>query len=76
MDENFIWVILALIAVVIIGLFMIGARLMRMDGRTDSQARQFENISDQQARSREAQLKSLAEMQKVYIGMKPLMKKK
>lgn len=63
MNEILIWVILALIAVAVIGLFMIGARLMRMDGRADSQARQFENISDQQAQSRESQLKSLAEMQ-------------
>ncbi len=62
MDE-IIWVILALIVAAVIGLFMIGARLMRMDGRADSQARQFDNISDQQARSREAQLKGLAEMQ-------------
>ncbi len=63
MSEIVIWVILALIAVAVIGLFMIGARLMRMDGRADSQARQFENITQQQAQSRESQLKSLAEMQ-------------
>jgi DNA recombination protein RmuC len=42
---------------------MIGARLIRMQGQTDSQSRQFENIKDQQSLSREAQLKSLAEMQ-------------
>jgi DNA recombination protein RmuC len=63
MNETVIWVMLALLVAAIIGLFMIGARLMRMDGRADSQARQFDNISDQQTRSREAQLKGLAEMQ-------------
>jgi DNA recombination protein RmuC len=63
MDEIVIWVILALIAIAVVGLFMIGARLMRMDGRADSQARQFDNITQQQAQSREAQLKGIAEMQ-------------
>ena len=63
MNEIVIWLILALASAVIIGLFMIGARLMRMQGHADSQSRQFESIKDQQAQSREAQLKSLAEMQ-------------
>ncbi|MGB5277042.1 MAG: DNA recombination protein RmuC [Gammaproteobacteria bacterium] len=63
MNEIVIWLILVLIAVVVVGLLMIGARLMRMQGQTDSQSRQFENIKDQQSQSREAQLKSLAEMQ-------------
>ena len=63
MNEIIIWVILALIVVVVAGLFMIGARLIRMQGQTDSQSRQFENIKDQQSQSREAQLKSLADMQ-------------
>jgi len=63
MNEIVIWVILALIVVAVVGLFMIGARLIRMQGQTDSQSRQFENIKDQQSQSREAQPKSLAEMQ-------------
>jgi DNA recombination protein RmuC len=63
MNEIIIWLILALAAAAIIGLFMIGARLIRMQGQADSQSRQFESIKDQQAQSREAQLKSLAEMQ-------------
>jgi DNA recombination protein RmuC len=63
MNEIIIWVILALIVIAVAGLFMIGARLIRMQGQTDSQSRQFENIKDQQLQSREAQLKSLAEMQ-------------
>ena len=63
MNEIIIWVIFALIVVAVVGLFMIGARLIRMQGQTDSQSRQFENIKDQQSQSREAQLKSLAEMQ-------------
>ena len=63
MNEIIIWVILALIVVAVAGLFMIGARLIRMQGQTDSQSRQFENIKDQQTQSREAQLKSLADMQ-------------
>jgi DNA recombination protein RmuC len=54
---------LVLLAVAVVALFMIGARLMRMQGQTDSQSRQFENIKEQQSQSREAQLKSLAEMQ-------------
>jgi len=63
MNEIVIWVILALIVVAVVGLFMIGARLIRMQGQTDSQSMQFDNIKDQQSQSREAQLKSLAEMQ-------------
>jgi len=63
MNEIIIWVIFALIVVAVAGLFMIGARLIRMQGQTDSQSRQFDNIKDQQSQSREAQLKSLAEMQ-------------
>ena len=63
MNEIIIWVIFGLIVVAVFGLFMIGARLIRMQGQTDSQSRQFENIKDQQSQSREAQLKSLAEMQ-------------
>ncbi len=63
MNEIVIWLILALASAGIIGLFMIGARLMRMQGQADSQSRQFESIKDQQAQTREAQLKSLAEMQ-------------
>ncbi len=63
MNENIIWVIFGLIVVAVVGLFTIGARLIRMQGQTDSQSRQFENIKDQQSQSREAQLKSLAEMQ-------------
>ena len=63
MNEIIIWVIFGLIVVAVVGLFMIGARLIRMQGQTDSQSRQFENIKDQQSQSREAQLKSLAEMQ-------------
>jgi DNA recombination protein RmuC len=63
MNEIIIWVILALIVVAVAGLFMIGARLIHMQGQTDSQSGQFENIKDQQSQSREAQLKSLAEMQ-------------
>lgn len=63
MNEIIIWLILALAGAAIIGLFMIGARLMRMQGQADSQTRQFDSIKDQQAQSREAQLKSLAEMQ-------------
>ncbi len=62
MNEVISWVILVLIAVVV-GFFMIGARLLRMDVRAESELRQLDNISDQQAQSREAQLKSLAEMQ-------------
>ena len=63
MNEIIIWVILALSVIAVAGLLMIGARLIRMHGQTDSQSRQFENIKDQQSQSREAQLKSLAEMQ-------------
>jgi DNA recombination protein RmuC len=63
MNEIIIWVILVLIAVAVIALFMIGTRLMRMQGQTDFQTGQFENLKDQQSQSREAQLKSLAEMQ-------------
>lgn len=63
MNEIIIWLILALAGAAIIGLFMIGARLMRMQGQADSQTGQFDSIKDQQAQSREAQLKSLAEMQ-------------
>jgi len=63
MYEIIIWVILALIVIAVAVLFMIGARLIRLQGQTDSQSRQFENIKDQQSQSREAQLKSLAEMQ-------------
>lgn len=63
MNEIIIWVIFGLIVVAVVGLFMIGTRLIRMQGQTDSQSRQFENIKDQQSQSREAQLKSLAEMQ-------------
>jgi DNA recombination protein RmuC len=63
MGEILIWIILVLIAIALIGLFVIGGRLMRMDGRADSQARQFETITQAQAQSREAQLKGLAEMQ-------------
>ncbi len=63
MNEIIIWVILALIVVVVAGLFMIGARLIRMQEQTDSQSRQFESIREHQSQSREAQLKSLAEMQ-------------
>jgi DNA recombination protein RmuC len=63
MNEIIIWVILALSVIAVAGLLMIGARLIRMQGQTDSQSRQFENIKDQQSQSREAQLKSLAEMQ-------------
>ena len=62
MNEVISWVILVLIAVVV-GFYMIGARLIRMDVRAESEHRKLENISDQQAQSREAQLKSLAEMQ-------------
>lgn len=63
MPEAYTWIILAMIAIALIGLFLIGSRLIRMDGRADSQSRQFDNIANQQAQSREAQLKSLAEMQ-------------
>jgi len=63
MTEIILWVMLVLLAVAVVALFMIGARLMRMQGQTDSQSRQFENIKEQQSQSREAQLKSLAEMQ-------------
>ena len=63
MNDIIIWVILILIAVAVVGLFMIGTRLLRMQGQADFQSGQFENIKDQQSRSREAQLKSLAEMQ-------------
>jgi len=63
MNEIIIWVNLALIMVVVVGLFMIGARLLRMQGQADSQSGQFENIKHQQSQSREAQLRSLAEMQ-------------
>ncbi len=62
MNEVISWVILLLIAVVV-GFYMIGARLLRMDVRAESELRQLDNLSDQQAQSREAQLKSLAEMQ-------------
>jgi DNA recombination protein RmuC len=62
-NEIIIWVILVLIVVAVAGLFMIGARLIRMQVQTDSQSRQFENIREHQSQSREAQLKSLAEMQ-------------
>jgi DNA recombination protein RmuC len=61
MNEVMSWVILVLIAVVV-GFYMIGARLLRMDVRAESELRKLENISDQQAQSREAQLKGLAEM--------------
>ena len=63
MGEILLWIILVLIAIAVVGLIMIAARLLRMDGRADSQSRQFENITQQQAQSREAQLKSIAEMQ-------------
>ena len=63
MNDITLWLILALIAITLAGLFWIGARLMRMQGQTDYQSGQFDNIRDQQSRSREAQLKSLAEMQ-------------
>ena len=62
MNEVMSWVILVLI-VVVVGFYMIGARLIRMDVRSESELRQLDNISDQQAQSRESQLKSLAEMQ-------------
>jgi len=63
MNEIIIWVILVLVAAAVMGLFMIGTRLMRMQGQADFQTGQFENIKDQQSQSREMQLKSLAEMQ-------------
>ena len=63
MNEIIIWATLVLISVAVIGLFVIGMRLMRMQGQADYQTMQFETIRDQQSRSREAQLKGLAEMQ-------------
>ena len=63
MNEILIWIILVLIAITVIGLIAVGGRLMRMDGRTESQSRQFQNIQDQQTRTRESQLQSLSDMQ-------------
>lgn len=63
MNEVIIWIMLVLLAVAVVALFLIGARLMRMQGQSDSQSRQFDNIKEQQSLTREAQLKSLAEMQ-------------
>lgn len=63
MYEIIIWMILVLTTVAVVGLLMIGARLIRMQVQADSLTIQFENIKDQQLQSREAQLKSLAEMQ-------------
>ncbi|UCB55863.1 MAG: DNA recombination protein RmuC [Thiotrichales bacterium] len=63
MYEIIIWMILALGVVAVIGLFIIGSGLIRTGERIESQNRQFDNISSLQAQSREAQLKSLAEMQ-------------
>ncbi|NNL07399.1 MAG: DNA recombination protein RmuC [Gammaproteobacteria bacterium] len=63
MNEVIIWIMLVLLAVAVLALFLIGARLMRMQGQSDSQSRQFDNIKEQQSLTREAQLKGLAEMQ-------------
>ena len=63
MNEITLWSILVLIAVVLLVLFWIGTRLMRMQGQADVQASQFNNIRELQSQSREAQLASLAEMQ-------------
>ena len=63
MYEIIIWLILVLGIVAVIALFMIGSGLIRTGERIESQNRQFDNISSLQAQSREAQLKSLAEMQ-------------
>ncbi len=63
MNEILIWVILVLIAVAVISLIIIGGRLMRMDGRTESQSMQFQNMQEQQTQTRESQLKSLSNMQ-------------
>ena len=62
MYEILIWTILVLGVFAVIGLFVIGARLLRMDVQAESQNRQFENLTGLQTQSREAQLKSLAEM--------------
>ena len=63
MNEVILWIMLVLLAVAVVALLLIGARLIRMQGQSDSQSRQFDNIKEQQSLTREAQLKSLAEMQ-------------
>ena len=63
MYEIITWSILALGVMAVIGLFVIGSRMIRVDAQMASHDRQFENIANQQSQSREAQLKNLAEMQ-------------
>ena len=63
MYDTLIWVVLATGAFLLLGLFVIGTRLIRMDERAGSQSRQFDAIANMQTQSREAQLKSLADMQ-------------
>lgn len=63
MNEIIIWTILVLVAGAVVGLYIISTRVLRIQVHADTQARQYETIKDQQSLSREAQLKSLAEMQ-------------
>ncbi len=63
MYDTVIWVILATSVLLLLGLFVIGTRLIRMDERAGSQSRQFDTITNIQTQSREAQLQSLADMQ-------------
>ena len=63
MYEIVIWSILVLSALAVIGVLMNGSRLIRTDAQIEAQNRQFENLARLQTQSREAQLKSLAEIQ-------------
>jgi DNA recombination protein RmuC len=65
-NEYLIWVVLALLVVVVMLLLMMVGRQQDSDARLfergDEQSRQFHHLQEQQARSREAQLESLANM--------------
>ena len=63
MYDTVVWMILATGVLVLLGLLLIGTRLVRLDERAGSQSRQFDSITSMQTQSREAQLKSLADMQ-------------
>jgi DNA recombination protein RmuC len=65
-NEYLIWIVLALLVVVVALLLMMVGREQdsdaRLFGRIDEQARQFQHLQEQQLRSREAQLESLADL--------------
>ena len=66
LNEYLIWVVLALLVVAVAVLLLVLGRQQRMDARTfergDEQGRQFHHLQEQQTRTREAQLESLADM--------------